>query len=177
MKIIIIFLLLNLHLVSFAQPDYQNRKIRLGTKPNLKFDHWIANIPNDKNLEGKFIVLEFWATWCEPCLKNVEHLNKLQSKFNNPNLYFISITDEEKNVVQNALKKVDFNSIVVSDKRTINSFWNGGLSKLVIPFTILIDDYGLIKWIGDPSILNERLINEFITKKLTPFSIYENSKR
>ncbi len=176
MKNLLLLLALSFVFMANAQPDYQNRKIRLGAKPELRFDQWIANVPADKKLEGKFIVLEFWATWCEPCLRQVKHLNELQSKINDPKIYFISITDEDRNTIEKLLKKVKFNSIVVSDKRQINSFWNGGLRKLVIPFTLLIDDKGVIKWIGDPALLNEKVLSDFVSGKLEPFSIYESRK-
>lgn len=55
---------------------------------------WIKNIPEDKNLNNKYIVLEFWATWCEPSIAAVPHLNQLQDEFKQNDLYFNSITDE-----------------------------------------------------------------------------------
>ena len=154
-----------------------NGKIRLNSKVNLKFTDWIANIPENKNLEGKFIVLEFWASWCNPCIEQVSHLNELQSKFSEKNLYFISITDEKTEIVKNVLKRVHFESIVVSDQRKINNFWNGGIKKLILPFTILIDDEGYIKWIGIPSLLREKDIQDLITKKIIPFNLYEREKK
>lgn len=154
-----------------------NGRVRLNSKANFKFTDWIANIPEDKNLEGKFIVLEFWASWCKPCLEQVSHLNELQSKFNDKNLYFISMTDEKPDVVKSILKRVHFESIVVSDQRKINTFWNGGIKKLILPFTILIDDEGYIKWIGTPSLLREKDIQDLMTKKIIPFNLYEREKK
>lgn len=84
--------------------------------PPITITDWIANVPNDKNIDNKFIVLEFWATWCAPCLKNVPHLNDLQNIFrDNKELYFVSITNEETVKVKKLLERVHFESIVVSD--------------------------------------------------------------
>lgn len=155
----------------------QNRRVKIGDKPQLQISHWIANVPKHRSFNEKFIVLDFWATWCEPCLESVKHLNDLQSKFDNPDLYFIALTDESLKTVKNVMTKTKFSSIVVSDNRIINSFWNGGLKKLTLPFTILIDKSGEIRWIGLPSMLNEEIIQNLIDGKLEPYSMFTSVKK
>jgi thiol-disulfide isomerase/thioredoxin len=41
--------------------------------------------------EGKLVVLNFWATWCAPCRKEMPHLSKLQSEFGGPNFEVVTI--------------------------------------------------------------------------------------
>ena len=174
-----LLILLTFSSAGFSQVliDNQVLRLKLDSKPNIKINEWIANVPSEKNLIGKFLVIEFWATWCKPCLDNVAHLNELQSKFNNPNLYFLSLTDESPTVVKNTLQKVKFNSIVVSDNRKVNSFWNGGINKLILPLTILVDNNGIIKWIGQPSILTEKIIRDLVNSKLESYNLYEPRKK
>ena len=52
-------------------------------------------------LRGKPVVIEFWATWCEPCVEQIPHLNQLTSKF--ATVQFISVTDEAAPVVESFL--------------------------------------------------------------------------
>lgn len=67
----------------------------------INITDFIHNIPNNKSFEDKFIVIEFWATWCGPCLDAVPHLNELQEKFKlNNDLVFISMTDEKPEKIQ-----------------------------------------------------------------------------
>jgi thiol-disulfide isomerase/thioredoxin len=40
-------------------------------------------------LKGKVVVLEFWATWCGPCIKAMPHLNDLVEQFKNKPVVFI----------------------------------------------------------------------------------------
>ena len=46
---------------------------------------------------GKATVLEFWATWCGPCVEAIPHWNKLVERFQDRPIRFLSITDESPN--------------------------------------------------------------------------------
>ena len=134
-------------------------------KIEINVTDYISNIPIDKSFKNKFIVLEFWATWCAPCISAVPHINELQNKFkSNNDLIFISITDEKAEKIKNTLKHIEFNSIVISDqtKKTHKS-----LNVSAIPITILIDNKGVVKWKGNPEELNEELIKKFIKGKIS----------
>ena len=50
-------------------------------------------------LRGKVVVLEFWATWCPPCVKALPHFNSLADELKGKPVQFISITDEDKATV------------------------------------------------------------------------------
>ncbi|MFN4316058.1 MAG: TlpA family protein disulfide reductase [Chitinophagaceae bacterium] len=132
--------------------------------PPITISHWIANVPDNKSLEGKFIVLEFWATWCGPCIAAVPHMNELQDRFKRDDLRFISITDESEDKIKTALKRINFKSIVATDlsKKTQIQFGNGSTGLDVYPLTVLIDNKGTIKWIGEPMALNEAIMEKFL---------------
>lgn len=101
-------------------------------------------------------MLEFWATWCAPCLQAVPHLNELQAKFKNQkNLLFISLTYETPEKVKRTLDKIKFQTIVATDEtnQTQKNF-----NVIGVPYTILIDNQGFIRWIGVPFMLNEKMI-------------------
>ncbi len=144
---------------------YGQSNIHVGEKaPIIHISNWIKNEPQNKNLSNKYIVLEFWATWCGPCIAAVPHLNELQKKYNQANLYYISLTDESVEKVERTLKRIDFHSIVATDttKETFIKFGNGTDGLDAYPLTVLIDTKGMIKWIGEPMNLNEEVMNDFL---------------
>jgi thiol-disulfide isomerase/thioredoxin len=46
-------------------------------------------------LRGQAVVLEFWATWCAPCVEQIPHLNKLAEQFRDSKVLFLSVTYED----------------------------------------------------------------------------------
>lgn len=101
---------------SYAQkPPIEAQKKLIGEK--IEFTDYIENTPNNKNFNGKFKILEFWATWCKPCLDAVPHLNELKSEFSNEtDLVFLSVTYETPEKTKKVLEKITFETIVVSDQ-------------------------------------------------------------
>src|SRR5439155_4111948 len=57
------------------------------------------------SLRGKVVVLEFWATWCAPCIAAMPHLNDLAEKFKDRRLQVIAITDESESFVAPFLQR------------------------------------------------------------------------
>jgi thiol-disulfide isomerase/thioredoxin len=139
--------------------------IKVGQEsPPIHISTWIKNEPQDKNLTNKFIVLEFWATWCGPCLAAVPHMNSIQARFRQNDLYYISITDESVDKVNRTLKRIDFHSIVATDltRETFIQYGNGKDGLDTYPLTVLIDNKGLIQWIGEPLKLTDQIMQDFL---------------
>jgi thiol-disulfide isomerase/thioredoxin len=164
MKKIALYLIILTNVILNAQ-----NPVKIGDfAPQINITDTILNCPKDFTLKNKFIVLEFWATWCKPCLKAVPKLNLLEEKFSkNKNLVFLSITDESPEKVMKTLKNVYFKSIVISDQSgiTINSFIKASDGSYAIPATILIDDNNIVKWIGNPNELDEKILKKFLNKE------------
>lgn len=165
-KLLAIFLLLPI--LSLSQSDlFKPQKELLQTKiDSLEVSDYLLNEPDDKNFNPRFKVLEFWATWCKPCLKAVPHLSKLQAKFKDRNIVFLSFTYESPEKAKKTFERVKFETIVVSDtSRTIHKklriSYNGTMP---LPRTVLIDDENKIVWYGSPDDLDQDLIEKFLNK-------------
>jgi peroxiredoxin len=53
-----------------------------------------------KSLRGKIVLVNFWATWCPPCLKEMPDLNAIYQRFKDRGLVILAISDEEAKVVE-----------------------------------------------------------------------------
>lgn len=77
--------------------------------PALTFTHLLQAPAGAKvdwpSLHGKVVVLEFWATWCAPCVAEIPVLNTLVASVDSAKVQFISVDDEEPAVVEAFLKK------------------------------------------------------------------------
>lgn len=145
-----------LHLFGQARPGQK--------APDIQVAEWVANTPVAPDLNQKFIVLEFWATWCAPCLKAVPHMNTLQEKFaNRQDLLFVSISDEAPEKIRRTLQKVDMRALVAADdaQKTFRSF---GVQS--IPATVLIDPKRTVRWVGHPTDLDEKILQRFLNGQL-----------
>lgn len=129
----------------------------------LNITHWISNAPADKNLHGKFLVVDFWATWCAPCIVGVPHFNTIADHYKQDDrLLFLSLTDENEAKVKKLLARVTFTTAVVSDT-TAQTFRNFGITS--IPFCALIDDRMQVQWAGAASELTEGMVADFLARK------------
>jgi uncharacterized protein (TIGR03435 family) len=87
--------------------------------PSLSVER-LLNAPDDAsaewdNLKGKVVVVEFWATWCAPCIASIPHLNDLAEQFRDEDVVFISLTDEPQVTVEPFLKRKPINGWVALD--------------------------------------------------------------
>lgn len=163
-------LLLLIFVLTVSNHTFSQNKLKIGeVAPKLNITDYLENVPKDKSFENKYILLEFWATWCQTCLEEVPNLNKTQERFKDrKDLVFVSITDESPEKTKKTLKRVKFNSIVVSDqtKQALNDFVvDDAYGGFALPKTVLIDNKGIVRWIGLPYTINDTVINKFLEGK------------
>ena len=78
--------------------------------PLLDVEHWLnkdqAKFPPVTKFEaGKVYVVEFWATWCGPCVASMPHLAELQTKLAEKGVRIVSISDEDLDTVEKFLDR------------------------------------------------------------------------
>ncbi len=116
----------------------------------------------DKLIDKKIILINFWATWCPPCIKEIPDLIKLKKKFERDvEIIFISVDSNPTKVIPNFLRKNDLGNFqtFVDSKLYLTK----ELGVKVMPTTLIINkgSYELTRVEGYIDWLNEELLKEF----------------
>lgn len=117
----------------------------------------------------QLFLIEFWATWCAPCINVSKYLNTLQEKYNKE-LYIVSITRENPDVVEKFLQKHTTKLAVSLD------YENENFNKYevnALPYGVLINSQGEVLWKGNPANLKTNHIDVFLRKNKKTIPIYD----
>jgi cytochrome c biogenesis protein CcmG/thiol:disulfide interchange protein DsbE len=114
-------------------------------------------------LRGKVVVLNFWATWCAPCVEEMPSLVQLQQRFKNKGLTVVGISiDVDGDAYHKFLKdyKIDFPTVRDPDQKT-----SGLYGSFKWPETYIIDRDGVVrrKFIGAVEWSQPEIV-DFLTK-------------
>ncbi|HJA16363.1 MAG TPA: AhpC/TSA family protein [Candidatus Butyricimonas faecavium] len=117
---------------------------------------------------GKYVLLDFWASWCVPCRKSHPHLIQINQKYKGENFILLGIASDRKNeVIKKAAQedKIDWPQMNIYEKRDQQKQLNEMYDISAIPTKILIDPEGkiVVKYVGDSAGLDQEL--EKIFKK------------
>ena len=98
-------------------------------------------------LKGKATVIEFWATWCGPCVGAIPHLNGLADELSGQPIRFLSVTDEDEETIGPFLEAQPISGWVGLDlDRSV--FREYGV--LGIPVSVLVDTKGIVQAVTAP---------------------------
>lgn len=132
--------------------------------PVLAIGKWVKGEPVAAFQKGKTYIVEFWATWCGPCIVGMPHLSELQKKYADKGLTIIGVTREDPN---NSLEQVetmvkakgDVMSYTVAwdDAGKTNTAYMRAAQQQGIPCAFLVDGNGKIAYIGHPMSIDATL--------------------
>lgn len=128
-----------------AEEKEMRERMREGNPaPEFTFQNEKGKTINIKKLKGKIIVLDFWASWCGPCRKEIPNVKKVYAEYKDKGIQFLSVSiDAKKEAWTKALKEEQMPWMQGwtpdAGKSVMNTYQFGG-----IPFIILIDKEGNI---------------------------------
>jgi thiol-disulfide isomerase/thioredoxin len=130
------------------------------TAPPLAVEKWLTPQPD---IQGKFVILDFWATWCPPCREAIPELNGFQKKFGDK-LVVIGISDESEDAVRKMTTPQIEYSIAIDTQARTKRF----LAITGIPHVLIIDPKGIVRWEGFPFLkgyeLSDAVVADIIAK-------------
>lgn len=117
-------------------------------------------------LKGKVVLVDFWATWCGPCLQELPNVRKLYKKYHGQGFEVVGISiDRDKGKLEKFLEKTPFPWPVIHDPSgTKGEQLSDRYGVSFIPLPILIDREGRVVSMRARGPELERLLEEHITK-------------
>ena len=119
-------------------------------------------------LKDLALILDFWATWCAPCVTEIPHMNALADSFSTENVRFISIAEEPANIVYRFLEDRPMRGWIALDA---DGSAREAYGVSTLPTTALIYPNGSFAGWTHPSHLNSAVIRALINKEPLPLDL------
>jgi thiol-disulfide isomerase/thioredoxin len=142
--------------------------------PPLKAARWLKGRPVTALESNQVYVVEFWATWCVPCRKNIPHLTALAKQYEGKaRILGFSIWETEKTDHAQRLAKVgkfveemgdSMNYGVAADDNegSMAKLWMEAAEENGIPTAFIVGRDGRIAWIGNPAAGMDRVLADVV---------------
>jgi thiol-disulfide isomerase/thioredoxin len=135
------------------------QSLKVGDKaPPVVAQKWVKGDAVKALEPGRVYVVEFWATWCGPCIRGIPHLTELQKQYKDKGVTVIGMTAEDPN---NSLSKVEkfvtdkgsemSYTVAFDDHGKTNRAYMVAAGRNSIPSAFVVNQEGKIAWIGHPA--------------------------
>lgn len=155
-KLFLLTVMLLLAVSVAAQEPFDWSRPMLNKKaPQLTFTEWITEKPN---MKGKFVVVDFWATFCGPCVKFTPQMNRFSETFKK-DAVFIAVATQTKAQVEAGNKQIEKAKKQLGETYTPIRFYQATDAKYnlfqafqgeALPMVVIIDPQGIVRWQGNP---------------------------
>ena len=118
-------------------------------------------LPTTGDATDKVVILDFWATWCGPCIRAVPHMNEIQKHFGSE-VICLGISDEKNFKIDFAVRKLNkrdfaYGLAVDTSSRLKNFFQIKG-----IPHVVVLSSDWVVRWQGNPMSLTIDMVQKFV---------------
>ncbi|WP_211218059.1 TlpA family protein disulfide reductase [Niabella aurantiaca] len=128
--------------VGLFQPRVTATKTTLpeATAASVQFISATGQTHTPQSLKGKVVFINFWATWCPPCIAEMPAINELYASFKeNPGIVFLLVdADQDLPKATAFMKEKQFSLPVSSFRGTVPTSWYSG----TLPTTVVLDKAG-----------------------------------
>lgn len=135
--------------------------------PPISIANWVKGDAANQFADNQVYVVEFWATWCGPCLAGMPHISELQEQYGD-RVKFIGVTDEDVDTVTTFLEReargaegtwddaIKYTLAIDNDQATSKDYMLAA-GQNGIPCAFIVGKDQHIEWIGHPMTIDDAL--------------------
>ncbi|NOQ17326.1 MAG: redoxin domain-containing protein [Methyloprofundus sp.] len=145
-KSFIVFIFIGLALISALFVQHQSQKQQTAqTTTKVLLPHFslpdVTGVEQPiSNWQGNILIINFWATWCPPCLDEIPGFIELQKEYTDKNVQFIGIAIDKTDLVVDYLKTLNINyPILVAEENAEELVVQLGNFMKVVPYTLIVN--------------------------------------
>jgi len=142
--------------------------------PELDVEHWVHDgegkfKPVSKFAPGQVYIVEFWATWCGPCIASMPHIVELQKEYAAQGVQVVSISDEPLETVEKFLERdvrggegtyaelTKSYCLTTDPDKSVYKDYMKAAAQNGIPTAFIVGKTGHVEWIGHPMSMDKPL--------------------
>ena len=133
----------------------------LGThRPDFRLGSSTGEFVSASDFDGKTLLINFWATWCAPCLEEMPMLMELQAEYGAAGLQVIGIALDDVQNVRDFVARLGIEyPILVGEVDVIDTGRDYGNLTGLLPYSVLMDKNGVIRWQYSGKIQTDTILN------------------
>jgi len=127
--------------------------------PDFSFPDASGKTRHSAEWQGKIRIINFWATWCPPCIKEIPEFIELQKRYGDKGVQFVGIAIEEREPVAEYLESIAINyPILIGGDGAVALAQQMGNSINAVPFTAVVNREGQIIYRQPGAFSNEQIV-------------------
>ncbi|MDH5545844.1 MAG: TlpA family protein disulfide reductase [Gammaproteobacteria bacterium] len=163
-----LFRMIGLALVLLSTSVYSADTKQLFGKqqPGFTLTNLEGQVQSESDWQNKVLVINFWASWCTPCRKEIPLFNRLQKEYGPDGVQFIGIAVDTRDAVLKFIQKtpIDY-PVFFGTQEATRLTQDYGNTAGVLPYTVFVDRRGRIQTLA-PGQLNETYTRKHLEKLL-----------